>query len=166
MASCPRRFRLRRHGQERCAGRCAGGRAGGNEQWLAARCHARRSDGPLRCDTRTTGVGWQWTPCDYPRRGKRRRRLSAHEHARVRRGRVRAPAVDTLDCGANVQKESWHQITVSAPLLMFTFGPSNSIDAPFPFEMVMPRSLIRIEAPEATLIEIPPVGPGRSDSTI
>src|ERR1700682_4257635 len=45
---------------------------------------------------------------------------------------------------------------------MLTTGPFIALSAPFPFEMVMPESLIDRIAPEAVLITIPPAGPEAS----
>src|SRR5262249_55712409 len=49
------------------------------------------------------------------------------------------------------------------PALIVTEGPTIAIDAPLPFEIVIPTSLMLISAPVVVFSRIPPVGPGTSE---
>ena len=82
---------------------------------------------------RTTG--------DDVRRRHRHHRLTADQHARVRRGRLRLTAVRAHHRRADMQNESGHenqillerQVITSAPWLTVTVGPTSTSDAPLPF---------------------------------
>src|SRR5262249_16267344 len=67
---------------------------------------------------------------------------------------------------AEMKCRACHYTTVSAPALMSVVGPSMLIAAPLPFEITMPTSLTEIVAPVVDWIRIPPVGPGRSLTTM
>src|SRR5579871_4929129 len=58
------------------------------------------------------------------------------------------------------------QTTTSAPLLMVTVGPAITMLAPLPFWMKIPVSFTMMVAPVVLFSMMPPVGPGRSLTTI
>lgn len=58
------------------------------------------------------------------------------------------------------------QITTRAPLLMVTDGPAITMLAPLPFWIKIPVSFTMMVAPVVLFSMMPPVGPGRSLTTI